>query len=382
MTNRKHTGIQTRHQAECASHDGRSCNCSPGYRAEVWSHRDNRKIRKTFPTLAAAKAWRADVLGSVRRGEVSANRSTTLNRMANDWLAGAQEGRIRNRSGDPYKPSALRGYEQALRLRVLPRLGSFKLADIRRADLQDLVEDMLRDDLQPSTIRNTLLPLRAIFRRAIARGDLSANPTRGLELPAVRGTRDRIASPQEAAQLLDALEHDRALWATALYAGLRLGELRALRWTDVDLTAGVIRVKRSWDARVGPVLPKSRAGVRTVPIPSVLRTYLVEQRLASGRANGLVFGRTAEKPIEPSVINTQADRAWKAAELDRITLHECRHTFASLMIAAGVNAKALSTYMGHSSVTITFDRYGHLMPGNESEAAGLLDSFLRRAIGE
>ncbi len=62
-----------------------------------------------------------------------------------------------------------------------------------------------------------------------------------------------------------------------------------------------------------------------------------------------------------------------------ITLHECRHTFASLMIAAGVNAKALSTYMGHANIAITFDRYGHLMPGNEEQAAGLLDAYLERA---
>jgi integrase len=68
--------------------------------------------------------------------------------------------------------------------------------------------------------------------------------------------------------------------------------------------------------------------------------------------------------------------------LQPISLHECRHTFASLMIAANVNAKALSTYMGHASVTITYDRYGHLMPGNENEAAALLDDYLARATGD
>ena len=86
--------------------------------------------------------------------------------------------------------------------------------------------------------------------------------------------------------------------------------------------------------------------------------------------------------MSPSVgtpLTERADRAWSAARLQRITLHECRHTFASLMIAAGVNAKALSTYMGHSSITITLDRYGHLFPGNEDEAAGLLDAYLERA---
>jgi len=66
--------------------------------------------------------------------------------------------------------------------------------------------------------------------------------------------------------------------------------------------------------------------------------------------------------------------AWAQAGLAPITLHECRHTFASLMIAAGVNAKALSTYMGHANIAITLDKYGHLMPGNEAEAAGMLDA--------
>ncbi len=71
--------------------------------------------------------------------------------------------------------------------------------------------------------------------------------------------------------------------------------------------------------------------------------------------------------------------AWEAAQLEPITFHEARHTFASLMIAAGVNAKALSTYMGHAKISITLDRYGHLMPGNE---VGLLDAYLRPRRGE
>jgi integrase len=75
----------------------------------------------------------------------------------------------------------------------------------------------------------------------------------------------------------------------------------------------------------------------------------------------------------------RADAAWEAAGLDRITLHEARHTYASLMIAASVNAKALSTYMGHANISITLDRYGHLMPGNEDEAATMLDAYLDRS---
>jgi integrase len=208
---------------------------------------------------------------------------------------------------------------------------------------------------------------------------VAVKPTQGIRLPAVRGSRDRVASPDEAAELVAALEPaDRALWATAMYAGLRMGELQALRWDDVDLAAGLIRVESAWDKKEGSIEPKSRAGRRAVPIAAVLRDHLTEHRM-NRNGEGLVFGRTPERPFDPSTVNNRARRAWQGAELEPIRLHECRHTFASLMIAAGVNAKALSSYLGHASITITLDRYGHLMPGSEDEAAGLLDAYLERA---
>jgi integrase len=119
-----------------------------------------------------------------------------------------------------------------------------------------------------------------------------------------------------------------------------------------------------------------------VPIASVLRGHLAEHKLRLGWSDGLVFGRSAGVPFPGTSVWRRARTAWKNVKptaLQPISLHECRHTFASLMIAAGVNAKALSSYMGHSSITITLDRYGHLMPGNEDEAAGLLDAYLQRA---
>src|SRR6201999_1901469 len=89
-----------------------------------------------------------------------------------------------------------------------------------------------------------------------------------------------------------------------------------------------------------------------------------------------VFGRSAIEPFNPATVAKRATRTWTAAGLEPVGLHDCRHTFASLMIAAGVNAKALSLFMGHASITITLDRYGHLFPGSEDEAAGLIDAFL------
>ena len=112
-----------------------------------------------------------------------------------------------------------------------------------------------------------------------------------------------------------------------------------------------------------------------MPLAAALRDHLDEWKLTSERTEGLVFG-DGPSPFVASGIWRRAHAAWKKARLEPIGLHEARHSFASLMIAAGVNAKALSTYMGHSSITITLDRYGHLMPGNKTEAAALLDAYL------
>jgi len=238
---------------------------------------------------------------------------------------------------------------------------------------------MVAEGLDPATVRNTLNPLQALYRRAVQREEVAVNPTGGLDVPRVTGKRERIASPDEAATLIAALPaDDRAIWATALYAGLRRGELRGLQWPDVDLATGIIRVERAWDDEEGEIEGKTRAARRSVPIAAVLRDHLVQHRMRRG-GEGLVFGTSPSLPMQPPNVRRRARTAWKHAGLTAIGLHECRHTFASLMIAAGVNAKALSEYMGHSSVTVTFDRYGHLMPGNEAEAAGILDAYLARA---
>jgi integrase len=186
----------------------------------------------------------------------------------------------------------------------------------------------------------------------------------------------RFATPEEAVRLLAAVPgRDRAVWTTAMYSGLRRGELMALRWTDVDLKGGTISVERSWDPEHGPGDTKNRDR-RRVPIAAALRERLVAERLRQPPGLELCFGLGPDRPFRPDGLQDRADAAWVAAGLARLTLHDCRHTFASLAIAAGVNFKALSGYMGHSSVAITLDRYGHLMPGNEAEAADLLDTYL------
>jgi integrase len=364
------------------------CGCRQNYQAQVWSPRTRKRVSRNFPTLAAAKNWRQDAAVAMRKGTFHADQPLTVREAGERWLAGAQAGTIRNRSGRQYKPSVVRGYERALRNWLLPELGARPLADVRRRDVQELVDRWIEAGRSGSTVRNDLMPLRAICRRALTREQITINPTTGIELPAGGRRRERVASPDEASQLLAALpDSDRALWTTALYAGLRRGELAALRWEDVDLDDNLLHVRASWDVVAGRIEVKTAAGERRVPIPRRLRQELLEHRLRTGRSTGLVFGRTETTAFRLEVPVRRAARIWRAAGLKPIGLHECRHTYASLMIAAGVssgrgvNMKELSVYMGHASIQITYDRYGHLLPGSEREAASMLDRLLDTASG-
>ncbi|MFN8161368.1 MAG: tyrosine-type recombinase/integrase [Solirubrobacterales bacterium] len=373
------TGIRKRHTRLCRSHKGGGCTCTPSYEASVFSPKDDDKIRRTFRSHAEAASWRADAKRQIDQGALRTPAQKTVRTAAEDWLRGAKAGEIRNRSGQRFKPSTLRGYEQALNDRVLPEIGGAKLRAVSTADLQALVDRWQGEGTPASTIRNSIKPLQAIYRRAKSREGLPVNPTRDLELPAPRPKEVQIVAPDLAARLLAvAPSEDRPIWATALYAGLRYGELRALRWGAADLAGGTMEVRESWDQRVGVIEPKTASSRRRVPVPGVLRDALLDLRLDRPDAteDDLVFGLGGE-PFHAVTIYRRADAAWEAAGLTvRLRLHQARHTYASFMVAAGVNAKALSAYMGHSSIKVTFDLYGHLMPGAEAEAAALLDTYL------
>ena len=424
------TGVRKRHTGKCRSRaraDG-SCNCDGSWRAEVYSARDGCKIRKTFATEAEARQWRADAASAISRGGLRAPTPTTIREAAVELLAGMRDGTIRSRSGKPYKPSVVRSYDDALERHLLDDFGAVKLSELRSEHVQRKVDRLLAAGLSASSVRNALMPLRVVYRRACRPGGPvlpAANPTRGLELPARDGGRVRIASPEEAEKLIGLLPRlfDRTLWAVAFYAGLRVGEILALAWESVDLAAGVIHVTAAYDPG-GDVFgePKSAAGVRRVPLVAVLRDYLLAWKLETGRSEGLVFGDEDGRPFKADTARARALRAWAAVSdaqcaatsastgercrvtalrgltycghhraqeaagakprkpaVEPIGFHEARHTFASLLIAAAVNAKALSVFMGHSSIQVTFDLYGHLMPGGEQEAAALLDAYLARA---
>jgi integrase len=338
----------------------------------IFTHRtrlDGAEV-KTFPTKTAAKRWREDAMAALRAGNLSADRGPQLRAAAEAWLTGLAAGTITNRSGDPCKPVTVRDYRRIFRTRIEPVLGHLRLDEITTKDVQGYVDGLVKDGVAPATIDASLTPLRAFYRRAVARGEARSNPTLRIEKPSVRCARKAVVSPLDAERMIATLEGaDRVLWATAFYTGMRRGELIALRREDVDLATGIVDVRRGWDEREGEIAPKSRNGSRKIPVAAVLRDHLDQHLLSHDR----------ERVFEsPTWIANAADRArdvWERAKLPAITVHAARHTFASFAITAGVNAHALCTIMGHANIATTYDKYGHMLPGSEDEAAARLDAY-------
>jgi integrase len=391
-------GIRPRHSERCAlKRHGTNCDCEPTFEASVWSTFDKKKIRKTHTTLQAAIKWRRKHLGLAESGHLRAPVKITLAEAAYTWLEKARAGLILNRSGEKYKPSALRTLEADYRLRLIPALGMHFMSDIERPDLQELVL-RVQGERSASKVHAVVNAARVLWRdfdlitgRA---NTLLINPTKGLRLPAVPLTRDRIATADEAHRLIAALEErDQALWATAMYAGLRCGELRALRADRIELHLKRIRVEAGWDAYEGEIDPKTESGRRKTVVIELLEELLIKHLERTGRSGSdLVFGKTADHPFCPSTIHKRAKRCWKEAReredaegiipegerIKPIGLHDSRHTAVSHWLDAGISMDKVSKFMGHASITITIDRYGHLLPGGEAEAAELLNEYHAR----
>jgi integrase len=367
-------GIETRTDKKGTEH----------HRGVAYDRRSGKKIIGPWTqSLAAARAWRTDALDRLAKGTLSGDRGPTVRAAITTFLRGIEEGSIHNRSRRRYKPSVVRDYKRDLGQRIDPLLGPRYLREVQLPDVQLIADTLSGRGLSPSSVRNTIMALRALYAWARPRGLAFQQPCDGVRLPGAEQQRMRVASPDQAALLVAALtNHDRTAFALACYAGLRAGELLALDWDHVDLELRVLRVERAWDHGSKQfIAPKSKAANRVVPITERLWAVLSTHRQTLGGA-GLLLPALRGDPSRPmghSALVKRLKKRWEKAELEPLKLHEGRHTFASLLIAAGANAKAITTYMGHSSIQVTYDRYGHLMPGSEAEVAGLLDTYLARS---
>lgn len=388
------TGIRKRHSTTCPAREGGACRCDQGYEAFVYSPRDGRKIRKTFATVGEAKRWRTQGMAASSRGALRVPTRRTFREEAEEWERKAEVGERFTRSGKPYKASVIRLVAADCRNYLEPAFGSARLGEITRRDVQGLVDRLRaeRDDKgEPkhsgSKIRSVVTSLKIILRRALEDEELAIDPTRPLRLPPAGEPRDWDGTPERVAALLASLPVDlRPLYATAAYAGLRRGELLALRWENVhglgdeDSDRWIeVAEDGNWDTVDGRVAPKSASGVRVVPIPETLRGFLLTHRKRTGRSgSALVYGRTASQVLDPKGVQARADKAFATAEVERVTLHELRHAYRSFLGDCGIPEERCDRYLGHSSARASRigRSYSHRIAGQLAADAATLEAYL------
>jgi integrase len=308
-------------------------------------------------------------------------------------------GRALNKHGRPYKPSAIRDLQGALEGYVRPALGHRRLADLRRRDIQQLVDEMTPEK-SGSRVRTVVNAIRSLYAWAEDRELVDHDPAVRVRLPAMNATpRDRVATVAEMQTLLDVLDPADALpYALAVYATARRAEIRHARVGDVDLDLGVIYLGADERGR------KSRAAQRAVPIVKPLAVMLRRDFMRRGRPEdtallcpGRKTGGRNSGMLSFEGLQKRVDDIWEPKDErgnpfgrkvgDRITAHECRHTCASWLDAAGVRPVVASHLMGHAAPTrqvgaaqITQERYTHVLPGELSTARDSLDRWLLRDV--
>ncbi len=283
---------------------------------------------------------------------------------ADDWL--------RRRSYQGLRPKTLQDYRGAVDGHLRLAFGEMRLGAIRRADVERFLVEQRETGYAVATVNQRLTILKGILEDAVEQGATAENPAarvRHLRADAAEEPL-RILTPGEITRLLDAAgEPFRTFYLLLLHTGLRRGEAMALRWSDVDLRARVLHVRRS-RARVrvdgeivtqeGP--PKSRSSRRTIDFSQTVYQALLELPRGDDPKEDHVFlGRSGE-PLAPQTLTSALARHLTLAGLPEIRVHDFRHTHVALLIAAGVHPKAIQARLGHASITTTLNIYGHLMP--------------------
>jgi integrase len=295
-----------------------------------------------------------------------------------EWLWGKQS----------LRPSTHRAYETHVRRYLAPALGSLALTELQPRHIEQMYRRLrsttAEGSLSTSTLRRIHATLMSALNTAVRRGLIVRNPAATVELPAARRPRMTTWTATEVQEFLTVTQTDRLhpLFLLLAVVGLRRGEVVALRWTDVDLEAGLLRVEQSavrvaGESVTGP--PKSSAGVRTVAIDAEtarrLSWHACRQRLEAHRTTGearnpeLVFTQPDGTALDPTYVSRHFDRLIRDHGLRRIRLHDLRHTSASLGLASGESLLEVSRRLGHSSISVTADIYSHISPEVARESA-------------
>jgi integrase len=350
-----------------------------GEQKEAWivdySDQDGDRHIETFEKKRDADAFHATVRVDVSKGEhIAPSKSETVAEAAERWIRRVEaEGRER---------STVRQYRQHVNLHIVPRIGTIKLAHLTAAKVETFRDDLLVS-LSRALARKVLTSLKSILKGA-KRGQLAADVSIGKDKRKRKLEVGRdIPTPAEIKRLIDAATDGRrrALLLTAALAGLRASELRGLRWTDVDLKTGELHVRQRADRYCKIGAPKSESSVRAIPIAPDVLTALKEWKLACPKGEGGLVFPTGTGHIEhhSNMLRSLTPVMVAAGVVDtagqpKYALHAFRHFFASWCInpkdrgGRELPAKVVQQLLGHSSIVMTLDRYGHLFPRGDDRA--------------
>lgn len=344
-----------------------------------------------FRTKGDAQHHLNEVIAEVQRGSWVPNSRMTVNQLMADWLASCAARGLRQ--------NTLTLYQNVINGSLLPHIGAVQVLQLTPAKAQHLVETLKAEGrrhgsggLSDRSVQQAVQVLKAATRWAQETGVLNRDPLQGFKRPRAGQSGSTSAwTADEAKTFLAFVEGDRlrAAWWLLLGRGLRRGELAGLRWGQLDLDAGIMRITATRVSVNGAVLdsgPKTAAGRRSIPIDAHLCDELrahqerqAQERAAAGEAwyqSDLVFVNEVGVGYRPETFSRRFRALSTAAGLRRIRLHDLRHTAATLMLAAGEPTKVVAEILGHSSPTITQNIYQHVVPGMSAAAGERLTGAL------
>jgi integrase len=331
-------------------------------------------------TRKAAEKLLAKRLNEIGNGEYREPSRMTFGEFKDVWVEKYAEGQVRGTSLDKY--------QSMFRAHILPAFGQMELAGIGVEDVQGFKSRLLADGLSPKTVEDGLCLVRQVLDHAVDWGYLRHNPASKVKAPKVPKPEMDCLAPEEARVFLDnAPPRWYAFFLTAITTGLRIGELSAMKWGNLDWNQGRYFVKENLTRRGEFAKPKTESSLAPVDVtPRCLealrehRARQAEERLKAGESyqdHDLIFATSKGTTLnDRNVTERVFHPALKAAGLRRIRFHDLRHTCASLLINQGESPKYVQKQMRHASIQMTFDRYGHLFPEANREAVRRLDEAL------
>lgn len=322
---------------------------------------------KQFARKRDAEAWQTSTAWHVTQGTHTPDSATvTVEEAADIWQKRAE--------AEGLERATVQAYRGLANLHVIPLLGGTKLSRLTRPVVEAFRDELVKTRSRAMAAKG-VRALASIVAEAQRRGLVSMNAASDVKVsrPSRDKTRVEIPTRSDIRALLEAADPDfKPMLLMAVFTGLRASELRGLRWSDIDLKGATLTVSQRVDqwGNAGP--PKSAAGRRTVPIPPSVVQELREWRLRCPRGPlGLAFPDTkGGVQVHKNILTRRYYPAQKRAKLQkRYSFHALRHFAASAFIAQKVDLKRLSGWLGHSTVTLTLDRYGHLISDEQGDAA-------------